>query len=231
MHDGHGSTNQTANEHGGRTRWQRFAGWCRRRAVLLIPAALVIYGGVLLAQPPSVADLSRKSAESVPALLSAWQEGHVIVVLRHLERCDRADSPCLDGQEKGVTERAVAGGRELGKRFDRLGLANADILNSPLARTAQTAQIVFNRAEYDQGWLNGCRKQMLDSMMQRKVSGRNLILVTHSGCMEALQRELGFGDAMPDYGRALFISAQPASTRPLMLGFLDMDDWDSTLGF
>lgn len=231
MNDERGSANRAADEHGGRTRRQRFANGCRRRAVWLIPAALVIYGGVLLAQPPSVADLSRKRGDTVPALMSAWQQGHVIVVLRHLERCDRADSPCLDGQEKGVTERAVAGGRELGKRFERLGLAHTDILNSPLARTAQTALIVFNRAEYDQDWLNECRRQMLDSMMQRKVPGRNLILVTHSGCMEALQQELGYGDDMPDYGRALFISAQPASTRQLMLGFLDMDDWDSTLGF
>ena len=222
----------------GKPAHEREAGACgpgvssryRHRFVLLLPAVLLVVIGVALAQPPDVADLSEEGRPMVTDLISEWREGDVIVLLRHLERCDRADSPCLDGREQGITVRAVHHGYELGRGFKRLGLQNADISNSPLARTAQTSKIVFSR-EDDQHWLYACREQMLESVMQRKVRGRNLILVTHSGCMEAFQSELGYDDDTPGYGTALFVSEDHANRKLQLLGFLDAEDWDATLGF
>lgn len=229
MRDGYINSGEPDNALHGGTRRQRTASWCRRKAVLLIPAALVIYVGVLVAQPPSVADLSEAKPTMAPRLLSEWQQGDVIVLLRHLERCDRADAPCLHGEQSGITVRAVHAGYELGRAFNRLGLANADISNSPLARTAQTSQIVFSRAEQDQGWLYRCKDAMAEGVQQRKVQGRNLILVTHSGCMQAFQKELGFDDDTPGYGTALFVSMEHASNKLQMLGFLDVEDWEAAL--
>ena len=206
------------------------AAWCRK-AVWLLPAAMVIYGGVILAQPPAVDDLSKnKKAVTVAELMSAWEDGEVIVLLRHLERCDRVDAPCLDGEEGGITARAVPQGDALGARFEQLGLHNAEISNSPLTRTAQTAQVVFKRVEEGQDWLYDCDEAMLDSVTQRKAAERNLVLVTHSGCMQALQIELGYGDDTPDYGTALFLSARSSGETPELLGFLDIEDWDAALG-
>lgn len=229
MRDGHSSTNKAAHEIQGRTRRQRVASWCRRKAVPLLSATLVIAAGVLLAHPPSVGDLSEENRKMVPTLLSEWQEGDVIVLVRHLERCDRADSPCLDEQKNGITVRAVHQGYELGKGFSRLGLARTDISNSPLARTTQTSQIVFSREEPNQSWLYRCKDEMVESVRQRKEQGRNLILVTHSGCMQAFQEELGFDDDTPDYGTALFVSKDHVSKELLVLGFLDIEDWKVTL--
>jgi hypothetical protein len=169
LREGFGSTSRL--EGGGEypARQERFAGWCRRKVVLL-------RGGVLLVQPPSVANLAGQ------AFRPPWP------------------------------------------REDRYP-------EQPLARTAQTSQVVFNRAEPDQDWLYGGREQMLESMMQRKVSGRNLIQVTHSGCIQALQEELGYRGDQPAYGSALFIAAHPAGNQPLPLGFLEMDDWGTVLDF
>lgn len=212
------------------SRRRRMTAWCRK-AAWLIPAAMVIYGGVILAQPPSVDDLSKKKkAVTVTELMSAWEDGEVIVLLRHLERCDRVDAPCLDGEEGGITARAVPDGDALGTRFEQLGLNKAEISNSPLTRTAQTAQVVFKRAEQGQSWLYDCDEEMLGSVTQRKAPGRNLVLVTHSGCMQALQLELGYDDDTPDYGTALFVSARSDGAAPELLGFLDIEDWDAALG-
>lgn len=231
MRDGHSSMGKSADELRGSTRRQRVVSWCRQKSVVLFSAAMVISVGVLLAQPPSVPDLSEENRAMVPTLLSEWQEGDVIVLLRHLERGDRADSPCLHGRKKGITVRAVDQGYELGKGFSRFGLASTDISNSPLARTAQTSKIVFGRVEDDQGWLYRCKEEMLENVLQRKKQGRNLILVTHSGCMQAFQSEMGFDDDTPDYGTALFVSKDHATKELQILGFLDIEDWGTILDF
>lgn len=225
-----GSTGNSTDERNGGTRARRLASWFRRKAVALLATALVVSVGVILAQPPSVADLSEENQVMVPTLFSEWQDGDVIVLLRHLERCDRADSPCLDGQKKGITVRATDQGYELGKDFNGLGLEIADISNSPITRTAQTSQLVFGRAQQDQAWLYQCKDEMLESVMQRKQQGRNLVLVTHSGCMQAFQTELGYDDDTPGYGTALFVSKDHARKELQILGFLDIDDWETTLG-
>lgn len=212
-----------------RPRMRRVADWLRQKAVVLLSAAGVIAVGAFIAHPPSVPDLSEENRPMVPTLLSEWLDGDVIVLVRHLERCDRADAPCLDEKEDGITVRAVAHGYELGKGFSRLGLAGTDISNSPLARTAQTSKVVFGRVD-DQSWLYRCKDEMLGSVMQRKKPGSNMVLVTHSGCMQAFQSEMGFDDDTPDYGTVLFISADHPTNKLQMLGFLDIEDWHLAMG-
>jgi hypothetical protein len=58
------------------------------------------------------------------------------------------------------------------------------------------------------------------------VAGRNLILVTHSECMDQLEKDLKLPTSTLGYGASLFISAQ-SQQAPRMLGFIEASDWRS----
>ncbi|WP_166365017.1 histidine phosphatase family protein [Pseudomonas akapageensis] len=178
---------------------------------------------------PMAADLNRSSPAQVSALVSDWHRGNVIVLVRHLERCSRVDAPCLDGRA-GITARSTAIGEYMGKEFRQLGLSNSDIYNSPLKRTAQTAQVMFNQTTAKQDWLYQCNGTFMGEALQRKVPGRNLILVTHSSCIDEFEASLGLSESDPDYGGALFISTSDDKTQNKVLGFIDADDWDDVFG-
>lgn len=180
-------------------------------------------------QPPAVADLSEENRHYTGELLQAWEEGHIIVLLRHLERCDKHDLPCLTDKQ-GITARAKHIGTELRDDFFQLGLDKATIYNSPLLRTAETEALVFNDIGEDRDWLINCQEDFLGDALSNKGPGRNLILVTHSRCIKRFQDALGYAEEIPAYGSALFLSVADAQN-PKVLGFLDADDWYSTLGY
>ena len=178
---------------------------------------------------PMAADLNHSSKAQVSGLLSDWHRGNVIVLVRHLERCKRVDSPCLDGRA-GITARSTPIGENMGKEFRQLGLSNADIYNSPLKRTAQTAQLMFNQTTEKQDWLYQCNGAFMSEVLQRKVTGRNLILVTHSSCIDEVEAALGLSESDPDYGGSLFISTSEDKTQNKAIGYIDADDWDDVFG-
>jgi phosphohistidine phosphatase SixA len=118
----------------------------------------------------------------------------------------------------------------MGKEFRELGLANSDIYNSPLKRTAQTAQVMFNKISDKQDWLYQCNPEFMGQALQRKAPGRNLILVTHSSCIDEFEASLGLSESDPDYGGALFISTSDDKTQHQVLGFIAADDWNDVFG-
>ena len=159
-----------------------------RHRWLVVAAALVVIAlAVIVFESPAIADLSEENRHEVPTLKAQWQKGEVIVLVRHLERCDKEDAPCLVGTE-GITERSVAEGQALGEDFYRLGLLNSDVYNSPLDRTA------------------------------------------HSSCIDSFEESLGYSSETPEYGTSLFFSPGP-NNKLEVHGFLEMEDWDHTLGF
>ena len=124
----------------------------KRKWLVIAVALSVIALAVIVFESPAIADLSEENRHEVPTLKAQWQKGEVIVLVRHLERCDKADSPCLTGTE-GITARSVDKGQALSEDFYRLGLLNSDVYNSPLDRTAQTESIVFGDRGFDRDWL------------------------------------------------------------------------------
>ena len=201
-----------------------------KRKWLVIAAALVVIAlAVIVFESPAIADLSEENRHQVPTLKAQWQKGEVIVLVRHLERCDKADSPCLTGTE-GITARSVDKGQALSEDFYRLGLLNSDVYNSPLDRTAQTESIVFGDRGLDQDWLFKCKKTIFKDAMSKKAPGRNLIMVTHSSCIDSFEESLGYASETPEYGTTLFFSPGP-NNKLEVHGFLEMEDWDHTLGF
>jgi hypothetical protein len=202
----------------------RFARY-RNAAVVLGSALLVIPLTVWLLRPAAVPDLAHGNVTGARALAADWAKGNVIVLVRHVERCDHSSAACLSGND-GITARARSVAVGVGAQFEQLGLSRADIYNSPMIRTAQTAGYMFNKVGVGEEWLINCKGSMLRDTLAHKVAGRNLILVTHSECMSQLEKDLKLPASTLGYGASLFISAETPQA-PHMLGFIEASDWHS----
>jgi phosphohistidine phosphatase SixA len=202
----------------------RFARF-RNAAVVLASALLVIPLTMWLLQPAAVPDLAHGNVAGARALAANWAKGDVIVLVRHVERCDHSSAACLSGND-GITDRSRSVAVGVGAQFERLGLNRADIYNSPVIRTAQTAGYVFNKVGGGEDWLINCRGTMLRDALAHKMAGRNLILVTHSECMSQLEKDLKLPASTLGYGASLFILAETPQA-PRMLGFIEASDWRS----
>lgn len=202
----------------------RFARF-RKAAIMLTVALLVIPLTVWLLLPAAVPDLAHGNVAGARALAADWAKGNVIVLVRHVERCDHSSAACLNGND-GITDRSRSVAVDVGAQFEQLGLNKADIYNSPMLRTAQTAGYMFNKVGVGEEWLINCKGTMLRDALAHKVAGRNLILVTHSECMSQLEKDLKLPASTLGYGASLFISAE-TSQAPRMLGFIEASDWRS----
>ncbi|PCR97231.1 histidine phosphatase family protein [Pseudomonas fluorescens] len=195
----------------------------RNAGVVLAVSALVIPLTLWLLAPAAVPDLAHGNVAGAQALATGWAKGDMIVLVRHVERCDHSPAPCLSGND-GITDRSRSVAVAVGAQFERLGLNNADIYNSPMTRTVQTAGYMFNRATAGEDWLISCKGRMLQDALAHKVPGRNLILVTHSECMAQLEKDLKVPASTLGYGSSLFVSAASLAA-PKMLGFIEASDW------
>ncbi|MFR0687941.1 hypothetical protein ACLUTX_00955 [Enterobacterales bacterium AE_CKDN230030158-1A_HGKHYDSX7] len=195
-------------------------GWLALLAILPVIALLSGFLPLDFSRPTPLVGNAQRQAE----LREHWQQGDLIVLVRHAERCDRSSSPCL-GNMNGITVRGGQSAHEIGQDFAALGLANADILSSDQVRAVQTAASMFGRAPTEQAWLYNCEGSMLQQALQHKVAHRNLILVTHSECIEDLEHSVSVQDpATPDYASTLFVLSE-TDQAPRLLGYLDADQW------
>lgn len=195
-------------------------GWLSLLAILPV---IVLLSGFLpldFSRPTPLLGDARRQAE----LRDHWRSGDLIVLVRHAERCDRSRAPCM-ADASGITLRGGLRAHEIGQDFAALGLANADILSSDQVRAVQTASSMFDRAPVEQPWLYRCEGSMLSQALQHKVAHRNLILVTHSECIEDLEHSVSVDDpATPDYASTLFMLSK-TDQAPRLLGYLDADQW------
>nr|WP_256595971.1 histidine phosphatase family protein [Pseudomonas sp. RW407] len=176
--------------------------------------------------PPLAPPSLLRSAASQALFREHWRNGDLIVLVRHAERCDHADAPCLSSAQ-GITARAQPVARELGHAFEALGASDVDIVSSPLIRAEQTAENMFGKSPLQQAWLFNCRGAMLSQVLQHKAPHRNLILVTHSECIQDLESSMGNPHpTMPAYASSLFL-VDDGKGAPSLLGYLDADQWNS----
>lgn len=197
----------------------------RNTAVIVASLLLVIPLTIWLLRPAAVPDLAHGNVAGARALLSGWAKGDMIVLVRHVERCDHSSAACLIGND-GITDRSRSVAVGVGAQFEHLGLNKADIYNSPIIRAVQTSSYMFNKVGVGEDWLINCRGSMLRDALAHKVAGRNLILVTHSECMAQLEKDLKLPTATLGYGASLFISAEKPQ-EPRMLGSIEASDWHS----
>lgn len=198
-----------------------------RNAVVIVASLLllVIPLTVWLLRPAAVPDLAHGNVAGARALAAGWAKGDMIVLVRHVERCDHSTAACLIGND-GITDRSRSVAVGVGAQFEHLGLNKADIYNSPIIRAVQTSSYMFNKVGVGEDWLINCRGSMLRDALAHKVAGRNLILVTHSECMDQLEKDLKLPTVTLGYGASLFISAEKPQ-EPRMLGSIEASDWHS----
>lgn len=157
-----------------------------------------------------------------------WQAGEIAVLVRHAERCDQSSNRCL-GPADGITQVGSEASIEVGQGFNALGMAQADVLASPATRTLQTAQYMFDKEASKQDWLAECGKAMRDEVVAHKTAHRNLVLVTHSGCISDFEAQTGFKHAVTsEYASALFVSIT-AQGQLKVLGKINAEDWNTVL--
>nr|WP_157711197.1 histidine phosphatase family protein [Pseudomonas sp. PB120] len=197
----------------------------RNTAVVIASALLMVSLAFWLLRPVGAPDLAHGNAAGAKALVDGWAKGDMIVLVRHVERCDHSSAACLSGND-GITERSRSVAVAVGDQFQKLGLEKSDIYNSPVIRTAQTAGFMFNKVGVGEDWLINCKGTMLRDALAHKVAGRNLILVTHSECMSQLEKDLKLPASTLGYGASLFVSAQTPE-HPRMLGVIEASDWRS----
>jgi phosphohistidine phosphatase SixA len=203
----------------------------RAKASLLLGTAFALAGLAFFASQlwadPKPADLSESPFALTTNMLAEWQDGDVIVFVRHLERCSRVDAACLDGPT-GITQRATATGLAMREQFAELGLATSDIYSSPLTRTSQTSALLFSEPTAHEDFLYQCKDDFVKEALARKIPGRNLVLVTHSSCMDEVNESLSYAEVDYKYGAAVFLNVE-SETEQQILGFIDTDDWLHTL--
>ncbi|PYY90407.1 histidine phosphatase family protein [Pseudomonas sp. TKO26] len=198
----------------------------KNRLVLLLAILLLFALCLFWWRPAAVPDLAHDNVAGVRAMTSSWAKGDTIVLVRHVERCARPSAPGR-GPADGITDRAREVAVAIGARFEHLGLERTDIYNSPMTRTAQTAGYMFSKVSSGDGWLYNCKGNLLRDVLAHKVPGRNLVLVTHSECMDELETELNLATPTLGYGASLFITTDTLNGAPKMLGMIEASDWRS----
>lgn len=199
----------------------------RSLKALLLLAAFSAFGALIVGfvvWPLSPADLGKANHGARAQLYAHWQAGDLVVLVRHGERCDRSNNRCLSAAD-GITLVGRDAARQLGAALLSMGMANTDVRNSPLTRTTQTAQSMFGQLSQEEDWLVGCDAAMSTDIRAHKAAGRNLVLVTHSGCIEKFQSEMGFPYAKEsEYASSMFAILGPDGEFQV-LGVLNVQDW------
>jgi broad specificity phosphatase PhoE len=196
-------------------------------AVGTLTVAAVVAGFFLW--PRSPANLAHEGAQARAQLLQQWSAGEIAVLVRHTERCDQSSNPCL-GPADGITRVGSEAAAGVGQGLARLGLTQTDILTSPVTRTVQTAHYMFNSDPRTQEWLATCGTTLRNDVVAHKVAHRNLVLVTHSGCIADFEQQSGLKHAAKDveYGSALFVHID-GNGQLQVLGIVNADDWNTLL--
>jgi len=191
-------------------------------AVLVVVATALV---VWFCSATVVVDLGKDSDLSQSGLRDSWLKGDVVVMIRHAERCDRSNAACL-GSLDGITFQGSRSALQVGAGLRTLGLAQAQAIASPLTRTRQTAGFILGRDVSTQAWVGACDSGFRNAVIAHKQPRHNLVLVTHSGCMDQFERTMGVraGQCSAGYAQAVFVKANGRQP-PQIIGSLDASAW------
>lgn len=163
-----------------------------------------------------------------------WKAGNIVSIVRHTERCDRSENQCFDG-DKGITKIGVKEAVIIGEAYKKLPDSAMSIYNSPVKRTDQTAFAMFGNESIEKKWLReGCKENLYEDILKNKAKGENLILITHSTCIDSLGEKqsnklinLDIGIHNKDtYGASFFLTVDKARNKIYVLGYLLAGQWN-----
>lgn len=196
--------------------------------VLFIAAIISTYQ---ISQEKTVKNPLSSTSNDMLNLEDQWAQGNVVSLIRHTERCDRSDNPCLDGTD-GITTLGKAEAIKIGKAYEKLPKQDLVIYNSPQKRAQQSANFMFPGKSVDTMLLgNSCKENLLDDIVKYKEYAKNMILVTHSTCIELLGIQQGDKLVKMDihgtetYGASFFLTINKEKDNARFLGYLSADDW------
>lgn len=197
-------------------------------AVVLLLVAIAIGWYLSLAQ---VTNLGAGNQLVKSGAFAQWQQGNVIVLIRHAERCDQSTGACL-GPADGITLAGTQVAQGVGSGLGKLGLNDALLLSSPLTRTRQTAMFVFGKEVPSANWAGNCDADFAGNLLANKQRHRNMVLVTHSGCIDHFLRTFHVqpGERDSDYAEAVLVSMNDQG-KPRLLGALKADQWQKLAVF
>ncbi|WP_256672713.1 histidine phosphatase family protein [Pseudomonas sp. v388] len=196
-------------------------------AVVLV-ALVAVVGWFLTAT--HVVDLSVHNNLVKSGLHDSWLQGDVVVMVRHAERCDRSRNLCLDSAD-GITVEGSKAALAVGAGLRDMGLEHATLIASPLTRTRQTADFIAGHTVVTEQWVSECNQDFKDAVVAHKSRGENLVLITHSGCIDHFARQMGVaaGERSSAYTEAFFITIGD-SGKPRLLGSLVAGRWNALSG-
>ncbi|ARU87167.1 histidine phosphatase family protein [Pseudomonas sp. M30-35] len=177
----------------------------RSKAVLTIGFIGTIFFAYDSFAQKTVEDLDSNKKLVSSGLSEDWKSGNIILLVRHEERCDRSSNPCL-GPDDGITSLGSERAKETGNRLkSNFTLDNTDILTSPAIRTVQTSDFMFGKANPLANSKTICGSDIVDDLLKHKTTNRNLIVVTHSSCINDLIDTGHYRTSEdPEYGSLLF---------------------------
>jgi phosphohistidine phosphatase SixA len=195
------------------------------RGLTIVAAAVALTLLAWFMSRHAVADLGSQDSMQQAGAYEHWAQGNVIMLIRHAERCDRSTAACL-GPADGITQTGSQAARSVGQGLASLGLSNALTLVSPLTRTRQTAEFLFGKSLPHADWLHSCDSGFAETALANKRRHQNLVLVTHSGCIDHFLRTLDVqpGERGTEYAEAVLISVDKRN-RPHLLGSIKADQW------
>lgn len=203
----------------------------KKSLIALLSLAVSVSATWLHLQPEPTVSLAEDEKRLLD-LQTHWYQGNVVTLVRHAERCDRSDNLCLDGAT-GITVPGKAEAIAVGQKFDHLPNRTIVVYNSPVKRTHQTADLMFGEKATSQDWLReGCKENLYEDIFKYKEEGKNLILVTHSTCIdklgEAQNNDLVVMDIhdMSTYNSSIFLAVSKEEKNAYTLGYLFADEWD-----
>lgn len=191
----------------------------------VVAAAAIGVWGVSVFKAAHVVNLGTNGMLKKSGLYAHWKQGDVVVMIRHAERCDRSTNPCM-ADAQGITLKGSEEALAVGAGLKRLGLVDARMITSPRMRTQQTADLISGHAVANEAWPNDCNGNFKNAVQAHKVKGENMILITHSGCIDQFERKLGvpFNERSSAYAEAVFVQVDGTHT-PKILGSLNARQW------
>jgi len=202
-----------------------------RLSAFVISFALIIGTG-FFTHPDSLAHILESNSIEAFNLKAHWAQGNVVALVRHAERCDHSDHQCLNG-DTGITVIGKDISIKLGDNFEYFLTRDHTVFyNSPLKRTYQTAQFMFDGASISKEWLHdNCKERFLEDILKNKSDGINMVLVTHSTCINNLHNlnnnNLVTIDAGADtsYALTVFLTISKEDQKAYVLGYVYANDW------
>lgn len=168
-------------------------------------------------------------------LVTEWNNGNVISLIRHNERCDRSTNQCLEGT-KGITLNGKDKAITLGYNF-RLALPinNSLIFSTQTLRTRQTAMYAFR--DYAKA-IRILDEKCTDSIsecilnLKNKNKNKNLILVVNHEYDDALIKVSTnhpfLNKIHIDYGAAFFFQINNTTQEMSIMGMINQNEWKKT---